>query len=75
MLKDGKRVRFIEWSREGIGQFQGWLSLGGPKLQGEGAADSCSVTVDGLRLGLRTDRHYEKLKDHYGFEEDASVDG
>ncbi|CAE7229855.1 unnamed protein product [Symbiodinium pilosum] len=42
VLKDGKRVRFIEWSREGL-RFEGWL----------------------------TERHYEKLKEHYGFEDDA----
>ena len=26
VLKDGKRVRFIEWSREGL-RFEGWLCL------------------------------------------------
>ncbi|CAE7444505.1 unnamed protein product [Symbiodinium natans] len=45
VLKDGKRVRFVAWSREGL-RFEGWL----------------------------TDKHYEKLKDHYGFEGDAPVE-
>lgn len=45
VLKDGKRVRFVEWCREGL-RFEGWL----------------------------TEKHYDKLKEHYGFENDENDD-
>mmetsp|Transcript_6224 Transcript_6224/g.14172 ORF Transcript_6224/g.14172 Transcript_6224/m.14172 type:complete len:417 (-) Transcript_6224:18-1268(-) len=45
VLKDGKRVRLVEWCKDGL-RFEGWL----------------------------TERHYEKLRDHYGFEDASGED-